>query len=117
MSVITRFRQFRSQPLPQRMAEADTNEYQQPQPRLGPNQFLTYWMGNQLPGQFIHTQNPHEVWIAVKDKKMAQQSAPGAALRRGGSFNYNLSQQTGEQIIASWRDAWRTAAQQQAARR
>lgn len=116
MSVITKFRQFRSHPLPQRYTHNsdDTTEYLQPQPKLGlgiVGNYLTFWMGNQLPGQTIHTQNPHETWVSVKDKRQRDQNSPYGALRKAGSFNVNLSQQTSEQIMAQWRAAW----QQQAA--
>ncbi len=109
MSIITRFRQFASRPLPQRMSAADTDEYIQPQPRLGANQYLTYWEGNQLPGLFIHTQNPHEVWISVKDKKLLYSGSPYGAQRTAGSFNVNLSQQGSAEVIAQWRATWQQA--------
>lgn len=114
---IDRFRQFTSKPLPQRLSAQDTNDYIQPQPTYDPQYYLTYWNGNQLPGMFIHTQNPWEVWVSVKDRQVLYTSSPSAAQRAGGSFNYNLSQEGSAQIIAQWRAAWTTAAQAQSAGR
>ncbi len=112
MSVITKFREFRSHALPEQVSHHvdGTREYIQPQPRLGPNQYLTYWGGNQLPGQFIHTMNPHEVWVAVKDKYTRYQNSPQGALRQAGSFNVNMSQENSAQVAAMWRQAWKNAA-------
>lgn len=106
MALIDKFREFASRPLPQRLSAQDTNEYIQPQPSWDPQQYLTYWTGNQLPGYFIHTANPIQMWTSVKDKQVLFQSSPYGAQRTSGSFNYNLSQQNSQQVIATWRTAW-----------
>lgn len=103
---IQRFRQFASKPLPQRLSAQDTQEYLQPQPTYDPQYYLTYWEGNQMPGMFMHTANPHIQWISVKDRQVLYQSSPQAAQRTAGSFNYNLSQQNSAEVIATWRAAW-----------
>lgn len=110
MSIIDRFRTFASRPLPQRLSAADTNEYQQPQPSLGPNQYLTYWVGNQLPGLFIHTADANMQWVSVKDGRVLATSSPYGAMRTGGSFNQNLSQQGSGEVVATWRAIWTAAA-------
>lgn len=107
---IDRFRSFASKPLPQRLSAQDTQEYVQPTPTFDPQYYLTYWAGNQLPGWFIHTQNPHIVWISVKDRRVLYTSSPDAAQRSKGSFNYNLSQQNSAQIQAQWSAAWKALA-------
>ena len=113
MSMIDKFRQFTSKPLPQRLSAQDTNDYIQPISALGPNtQYLNCWLGNQLPGQFMHIQNPYEVWVSVADRRVLYTSSPQAAQRANGSFNYNLSQETSAQIQAQWRAAWTAAASQ-----
>lgn len=115
MAWIDRFRSFASKPLPERLSAQDTQEYLQPQPSYDPQYYLTYWQGNQLPGRFIHTQNPHIMWVSVKDKRVAYTSSPYAAQRSAASFNVNLSQQSSAQVIASWRAAWTAAAAQSGA--
>lgn len=112
---ITRWKTFVSNPLPQRMSAQDTNNYVQPQPTYDPQYYLTYWQGNQMPGMFIHTQNPHIMWVSVKDRSVLYNSSPDGAQRTKGSFNYNLSQQNSAQVIATWRAAWSQLAAQSAA--
>ena len=109
---IDKFKTYVSLPLPQRLSAQDTTNYVQPQPTYDPQYYLTYWLGNQLPGLFIHTANPHEQWIAVKDRRVLYTSAPYAAQRPEGSFNYNLSQQNSAQIQAVWSAAWKAKAAQ-----
>lgn len=117
MSVLTsawidKFRTFVSRPLPQRLSAQDTNDYVQAQPTYDPQYYLTYWLGNQLPGMFIHIANPHEQWVAVKDKSVLYNSSPSAAQRSAASFNYNLSQQSSAQVQAIWSAAWKAKAAQ-----
>lgn len=114
---IDRFRAFTSQPLPQRLSAQDTRDYVQPQPAYDPQYYLTYWLGNQLPGMFIHIINPHQQWVSVKDKSVQYNSSPGAAQRAAGSFNYNLSQQSSAQVQAVWSAAWKAKAAQVSAGR
>ena len=111
---IGRFRQFTSHPLQQRYTHHadDTRDYVQPQPTYDPQYYLTYWKGNQLPGMFIHVANPHEQWVAVKDRRVLYTSSPQAAQRTQGSFNYNLSQQNSAQVQAVWSAAWKAKAAQ-----
>ena len=111
---ITRWKTFVSKPLPQRLSAQDTTNYLQPQPHYDPQYYLTYWRGNQLPGQFIHVQNPFEVWVSVRDKRVLYTSSPYAAQRDKNSFNRNLSQDGSAQIVAQWRAAWQAAAAAQA---
>ena len=114
MAIINRFRQFRSLPFPVRGRvgrEADTQEYLQPQPRLdGPAApYLTYWSGNQMPGSFIHTANPIQLWNSVKTHEVLWQNSPYAAQRTGGQFNRVAGVGSSAQIVATWRLAWQTA--------
>jgi len=112
---IDRWTTFVSKPLPQRLSAQDTNNYVQPQPTYDPQYYLTYWNGNQLPGMFIHTQNPHIVWVSVKDRRVLYTSSPDGAMRSAASFNYNLSQQNSAQVQATWSAAWKALAAQSAA--
>ena len=112
---IDRFRQYASNPFPQRLSAQDTNEYVQPQPTYDPQYYLTYWNGNQLPGQFIHNNDPIQEWMSVSTRQILYTSSPQGAMRAAGSFNQNLSQQNSAQIMATWGAAWKQLAAQQAA--
>lgn len=105
-------RQYTSHPLPQRTTHHtdDTRDFQQPTPHYDPQNYLTYWAGNQLPGRFIHTQNSHIMWVSVKDKRQLYQGSPYGAQRTAGSFNVVLSQQSSAEVVAQWRAAWQAAA-------
>lgn len=112
---IQRFREFTSKPFPQRLSNQDTRDYVQPQPTYDPQYYLTYWQGNQLPGQFIHNADPIQQWMSVNTRQVLYTSSPYAAQRTQGSFNYNLSQQNSAQVQAVWSQAWKQLAAQQAA--
>jgi len=110
MAIIDRFRHFASKPFPQRLSAQDSQEYIQPQPRLGPvAPYLTYWSGNQMPGSFIHTANPIQFWNSVKTHEVLWQNSPYAAQRTGGQFNQVAGVGSSAQIVATWRLAWQTA--------
>ena len=114
LTPFTRVQGWRAQtshPLPQRYTHHtdDTRDFRQPTPSYDPQYYLTYWVGNQLPGRFIQTQNHHEMWISVRDRRNLYTNSPYGAQRTQGSFNYNLSQQSSADIVAQWRAVWLAA--------
>ena len=111
---LDKWKTFVSRPLPQRLSAQDTTNYVQPHPTYDPQYYLTYWMGNQLPGQFIHNADPIQQWMSVSTKQVLYTSSPYAAQRASGSFNYNLSQQSSAQVQAVWSAAWKAQAAKQA---
>lgn len=112
---LNKWKTFVSKPLPQRLSAQDTTNYVQQQPTYDPQYYLTYWNGNQLPGWFMHTNNPIQEWMSVSTRQVLYTSSPYAAQRTQGSFNYNLSQQSSAQVQAVWSAAWKAQAAKVAA--
>ena len=87
-----------SQPFPQRLSAADTNQYVQPTPIHG-EPFLTFWAGNQVPAPFIATQ-AHPQYLLISSQELRE------PVRSGGSFNVVLGQLSTGRLVARMRAAW-----------
>jgi hypothetical protein len=91
---------FPSGPLPQRNEGLDTIP---PQALIGipkPQQFQTFWAGNQLPGINTLPSSTHTAWIAVRGQ---DQTVPQL---RGGAFGRTLGQVSSSRLVERWHQLW-----------
>lgn len=93
---------YPSAPLPERLSAEDTNSYLEPLPRASGN-YLTFWVGNQLPGSYMHL-TPHTQYLVYKTQDFVQPQ-----LNTQASFGQNLSTVNAAQLLANWRTMWQSA--------
>lgn len=107
MGAIAKLGQLISRPLPQRMSYQDTTNYAAQLPavpwemNLAPYQ--TYWMGNQLPGTFIHTQ-AHANLVNVRSPGLLMPNFQGA-----GTYGQVMGQVATTSLVARWHQLWQLA--------
>lgn len=97
------FARIVSTPLPQRNEGNDATNYAQPLVvEYFAEPYQTYWMGNQIPGVFIHTQSNANYWpVSSLDPIMPQ--------RQGGSFGQVLGQVQSSSLVARMHQLWSAA--------
>lgn len=106
MGAIARLGQLISRPLPERMDYQDTTNYSAQLPmgvemNLAPYQ--TFWMGNQLPGTWIHTP-AHANIVNVRSPGLLTPSFQGA-----GTYGQVMGQVATTSLVAKWHQLWQLA--------